>query len=367
MTEQPRQFDTNRWLLPAACFIVVLTLLVFRWKYAGRDNTLPVDSLQVSTSLTNEKQCIECHVQAEQFHATGHANALIRSTAPESRTLLRGLHDNARIVDEGTAVELQAAVPVSVNSSSTSSSEIPLDWCFGSGRHARTWVSTLGDSQGATDLLEFRWTWYRESDGFGITPGQPDQHFATHLGPFGVLYDHPKARRCFACHATYLPISDGQLQLDDMVPGVNCQRCHGPRAEHVASGGEVRDDFWQAATPLEAVDRCAQCHRRPEEVETEAIHSDDPELARFQPIGLVESKCFTESQKMTCTTCHDPHLPLDQQDSLGIWQCIQCHDSSNKDHTLCGAGEVDQCLQCHMPKVRSDAPLLFTDHWIRVR
>ena len=116
------------------------------------------------------------------------------------------------------------------------------------------------------------------------------------------------------------------------------------------------------ASPLAPVDA-----GRPEEVDADELRADDPDLARFQPVGLIRSKCFTVSQKMTCTTCHDPHRPLEAQDSLGDWQCIQCHDPAESSDTLCKAGQPENCLQCHMPKVQSTDPLRFTDHWIRVR
>ncbi len=373
LTEQVRQWlpSSGRWFL-TICIVFLMTLTLLQWTSVSffvspSVDTLPIDLLQVVDGRADEKNCIDCHVQAEQFHATGHANALRRSTSTESLELLANFEQCDPAGTEGTVVNLQAALPRAENSSGDSASQISLDWCFGSGRHARTWVATLSDSQGATDLLEFRWTWFRDIDGFDITPGQPGKHFATHLGPFGVLYDQSKARRCFACHSSYLAIDDGRLRLEDIETGVNCQRCHGLRGEHVASEGAVHDDFWKTASPVEAVNRCAQCHRRPEETGAAEIRPDDPDLARFQPVGLVRSKCFTASRTMTCTTCHDPHLPLDVQDSLGDWQCLQCHDSSNTNDTLCGASETENCLQCHMPKVGSDAPVRFSDHWIRVR
>lgn len=346
---------------------LVVAVIMVRWRTATLPTELPVDLLQVSGELADEGSCIECHVEANDFHRTGHANTLSRAEADESLAFLQTLATSAAARDEGTAVELRDGQISATYSSAAGSGELPLDWCFGSGRHARTWVATLGDSQGATDLLEFRWTWYRHIDGFDITPGQPDQHFGTHLGPCGVFYDHPKARRCFACHSSHLPIDDGRLRFEGHVPGVTCQRCHGPRSEHVATDGEVQDDFWQTASAEEAVNRCAQCHRRADEVEVDEIRADNAGLARFQPIGLIQSKCFTVSGTLTCTTCHDPHRPLEAQDSRGIWQCVQCHDHSQPEHTVCAAGEMDNCLKCHMPKVEANDPLLFTDHWIRVR
>lgn len=350
-----------------SCVALAVTLSVMRWFTAGSAGGEPVDRVHVADGLIDETSCVACHVQAEEFSRTGHANTLVPAAAEISVATLKQLAQSAAAQTEGTGIDLRGDVPRVQFESSAGAGELTLDWCFGSGRHARTWVATMADSQGATDLLEFRWSWYASLQGFDVTPGQPDRHFGTYLGPCGVFYDHPKARRCFACHTTYLPIDDGRLGLSEVWPGVTCQRCHGPRRAHVESDGQVQNDFWKTATPDEAVNRCAQCHRRADEVEVDEIRPDNAGLARFQPIGLVQSKCFTESGTLTCTTCHDPHRPLDVQDSLGIWQCVQCHGPGDPTHTLCAAGHRDDCLTCHMPKVQAEDPLLFTDHWIRVR
>ena len=182
----------------------------------------------------------------------------------------------------------------------------------------------------------------------------------------GLLFDGPRAWRCFACHSTRLPVYDGQINESHIAPGVTCQRCHGPRRQHVESEGVWRDLAWIAGNRDDAVRRCAQCHRPPEEQKPEEIQEDNVDIVRFQPVGLSQSACFKASQ-MTCTTCHNPHKPLDKQDSKGIWQCIQCHSPERIDHVVCGAGMNNNCLQCHMPSIRHDAPVSFTDHWIRVR
>ncbi len=355
-------------VLKVACgAALVLSVAASGWRRAVPPVGEAVDQLSVSSGLADEAVCARCHDEAVEFALTGHANTLVRADAESSLRLLAGLNASAEAQAEGTGIRISDGHPVVTFDSAAGPGQLPLDWCFGSGHHARTWVTTLADSHGATDLLEFRWSWYASIDGFDITPGQPDEHFGTYLGPCGVFYDQPKSRRCFACHSTYLPIDDGRLRFEDHLPGVTCQRCHGPRADHVASDGAIGDDFWRTATAEEAVNRCAQCHRRADEVEIDEIRADNPFLARFQPIGLVQSACFKSSDKLTCTTCHDPHRPLEVQDSLGKWQCVQCHDPAQPKHTLCADGHQDNCLTCHMPRVQGDDPLPFTDHWIRVR
>ena len=132
-------------------FALVISLTLFRWSSVSFYATPQVDSLQNASGRADEARCIDCHVQAERFHETGHANALIRATSQDSLTMLAQFGNCDKARSEGTFVEIAGGVPHAGNSTDAVSSQVSLDWCFGSGRHARTWITTLGDSQGATD------------------------------------------------------------------------------------------------------------------------------------------------------------------------------------------------------------------------
>ncbi len=325
----------------------------------------PIHAVSSHQGWADESSCIDCHQQAESFSKTGHAQTLICATHPSSRELLAQMAADPRVLDEQTVIEVSPEAVLVRTSQAGTTTRVELDWCFGSGHHARTWTSILPDSSGATDQLEFRWSCYRD-DVVDVTPGQPREPGPGHFGKLGVLFDGPKAFRCFACHSSYLPERSGAIDQDQLIPGIGCQRCHGPRQSHVLSQGEVSDPLWQPADRLDAVNRCAQCHRRADELTPEEITTANTAIVRFQPVGLVQSACFQHSE-MSCTTCHDPHTPAAEQDMQGIWQCIQCHSPENSEHVLCADGQSDDCLSCHMPAVQMDAPLRFTDHWIRIR
>lgn len=344
---------------------VVAAVLFCWWRAQGPSTDAPHDPVHRNDGWVDESRCSECHTEPELFAETGHARTLTPARSDASLALLKSLAGIEHA--EGIRIAADAGGVCAIHESDGRTQELHLDWCFGSGEHARTWVGTLTDSWGATDLVEFRWTWYDSIDGFAVTPGQPEQGVGGYFDALGVLHDHPKTRRCFACHASYLPVDDGRLDESELKPGVTCQRCHGPRKRHVETAGAIKDSFWREASQMESVNRCAECHRRADEQRPGDIRPDNADIVRFQPVGLVQSACFQASPEMTCMTCHDPHRPLEAQDSLGIWQCVQCHDSAHEGQTMCGAGHLDDCLRCHMPKVPLSAPLQFTDHWIRIR
>lgn len=364
VTDDPSRKKVQRGLLLIAVAIVMS--IVVGWRAAGSSAPIPVDVVLTDTHLANESSCVECHEQAETFWDTGHAQTLRKATAKGSLELLKKLLESDGPLTENTssAVKQDCVVVRNVDGANESSAE--LSWCVGSGRHAKTWVATLNDSRGTTDLLEFRWSWFHSIDDFAVTPGQPETLQPGYFGGLGLLFDQPKAWKCFSCHATHVPVADGKILEAGIHPGVTCQRCHGPLKDHVELGSDVTDKWWSSGDRMGSVHRCAQCHRRAEEHEASEITMDNKDIARFQPVGLIQSKCFTESQ-MTCVTCHDPHKTMETQDSLGDWQCIQCHESSSDAEAACHAGHTKNCLPCHMPRLKMDAPLSFTDHWIRVR
>ncbi len=357
----------SRHLMPV-CFLVILcSFVAYRLSRPSVTSQLPTDRIHsLNQGWVDEKRCAECHEEAETFWETGHAQTLRPVNDSHSLELLKQMNTFLAAQGASTSIHFDDDTVVAVHERDGKTSQIQLDWCFGSGEHARTWVGTLTDSNGATDLVEFHWTWYHDVDSFDITPGQPEETGSGYFAGLGLLSDAPKARKCFACHSSYLPVKTGKIHTEALHPGVTCQRCHGPRQAHVDSEGEITDSFWKNASQLESIHRCAECHRRAEEQVPEDVNKQNHDIARFQPVGLVQSPCFQGSQ-MTCLTCHNPHLTLKAQDSLGIWQCTQCHDGTESKHSLCAAGHVERCLECHMPKVKMKSPLEFTDHWIRIR
>ena len=357
----------SRWNAALSILVplVWLLILLVRSHSEGQPPVVP-DAVQSELGWADEQSCVTCHAQGDEFFSTGHANTLQLSSSAGVSDILDDLRTDLEAQKEGIAVQRNAGEVEAVQNKAGSIRSAKLDWCVGSGHHARTWIGTMPGSTGSTDLMEFRWTHFTEAGQFDVTPGQPKAEQSGFFGGLGVLFDGPRAQRCFGCHASFLPIDHGHLDETRIKPGVTCQRCHGPRQEHVASQGQVTLPEWQAVSRDDSVRRCGQCHRNVDEVDPETIVTSNRNTIRFQPVGLAQSECFQKSE-MRCTTCHDPHRTMASQDSKGIWQCLQCHSSDAKEFVLCSAGRDDDCLACHMPKVQLDSPLLLTDHWIRIR
>jgi predicted CXXCH cytochrome family protein len=78
---------------------------------------------------------------------------------------------------------------------------------------------------------------------------------------------------------------------------------------------------------------------------------------------LRKSACFQRSDRLTCTTCHDPHRALRGAEAVAHYRtvCRSCHQRSHH--------SSQDCASCHMPKRRTEDVIhaVMTDHWIQRR
>ncbi|HZD32927.1 MAG TPA: multiheme c-type cytochrome [Candidatus Angelobacter sp.] len=249
-----------------------------------------------------------------------------------------------------------------------------LGWAFGAGSLGQTFVY-----QQDGNFYESHLSYYSAIDGLDITIGHdrgipPDlQHAA------GRHIYAPETRRCFGCHTT-ASVTGNQLDLANLDQGVTCEACHGPGGDHVAAEkAGMPEAPGLAFNPgkldrVDLVDFCGACHRSTADV----IDGNFVEIGvmnvRFQPYRLQRSRCWEKGDaRLTCTSCHDPHQPLQHDASDYDAACLRCHRTNpgaqnTADHpgTACKVG-TKNCTSCHMPKYAiAGSHSSFTDHWIRV-
>jgi predicted CXXCH cytochrome family protein len=210
---------------------------------------------------------------------------------------------------------------------------------------------------------------------------------------------------CAVCHTSQLRNSKGggfDVQgVDFREPGINCEMCHGPSAQHVAEM-TVNEHFPKAAldppvnfrdiSGRDFVRICAQCHmqsaiRKPGSA-GELNYSRSGEFfltnpsipfGEFSRLGfykdgrfrqttfmveaLQRTQCFRKGQ-VSCGTCHDPHgrdasssltsLKFRDQPDL---MCTGCHLQFQNRARLSAhsrhrdTSEGSRCVSCHMPRI----------------
>jgi hypothetical protein len=198
------------------------------------------------------------------------------------------------------------------------------------------------------------------------------------------------------CHASYIerPANEEpklnaaeQLDKNSLVYSVDCERCHGPGAQHVDfqinNPGVKTAKFIASFSSLPRVRRieiCGVCHsgNRAQMLRPTFAFKPGDTLATFQLPGytgaiensnldvhgnqvqlLENSKCFINS-KMDCATCHNTHQNQRGNTALFTQKCLNCNSAAN--HNYCKMANtlntqviISNCIQCHMPALTSTA------------
>ena len=328
---------------------------------------------QPSGQYVGAKVCGSCHSeQYEKQSRSAHARALHRAPDhPLAASFVSG-SEKSRAPDfqfqlSRTAGELRVRA-----SRAGQFVELPLDWAFGAGDHAVTFVSQVDENI----YVEHYLSYFAKAGSLDVTPGHEEGSAATLTEAIGVPFEtfdpNQDILRCFGCHTTG-PLSLGPLY--DIQPaelGVRCEVCHGPGSRHVEAIGEGRIE--QARERInnpgrlsgsEQIEFCGSCHRKPP-AKGQTFTWDNPWFTRHQPMYLSQSACFKESDgKLSCTTCHDPHSNVRRNAALfyaGL--CVECHQSGS--HPEVKAAGLDDCAGCHMPAVSPRPYIQFANHWIGI-
>jgi len=162
--------------------------------------------------------------------------------------------------------------------------------------------------------------------------------------------------------------------------GIDCQRCHGPAANHVQY--QLDNPTVKTAkyiTPYKSLSRalkvnmCAVCHGGSDlKAEKSTFFykpgdnlasfydpdfglNNNPDVHGNQAKLLAMSKCYMNSPSLTCTTCHDVHSKEKNDEALMSQKCITCHkvETHPKMAAQLGSALTTKCIQCHMPAIPS--------------
>ncbi len=311
--------------------------------------------------------CGSCHtMQLAQQSASEHARSLAPVASHRLAKSFRGVLPR----QPNFALRFSEDFTVRV-SDSKNTFTVPLQWAFGAGDQAVTFVSRLDEDR----YIEHHFSYYSAIRSLDATPGHRDLPAKKLVEAAGVIYKtfdpDPKIMRCFQCHSTG-PLSLGpKLEIQPAENGVRCEVCHGPGSLHVAAvrRGEVEAarkliDNPRRLSAAEINSFCGDCHRQPAPPGA-ATNWNDPWNVRHQPLYLAQSVCFLKSQgRLSCLTCHDPHKPLVKNDKAHYnGGCAGCHRVEVHPKLKVA---ITNCIGCHMPQVAPQAHLRFTNHWIGV-
>ena len=362
--------------------------------------TSPFTNTNIGVKYVGATACQSCHEDAHaSFMQTAHSKALmevdLQSEPPEgefsdpkSKKTYRIAHRDGKMIhqeylntDDGGELLLV---------------EFPIRYTIGSGRFSRSYLVEIDNF-----LYESPATWYTARPGWALSPGYEN---------FNSGFQRPVEAKCVACHAGRIEAVDNSPQrVNFHALVIDCERCHGPGSQHVAkwskqpqpgSSDEKKQEIdYTIVNPAHlerrlCEDICAQCHLH----SAATIENPGRRLQDFRPgqwltdfvtyyghktpskemnvVGHTEqmrlSKCYQNSETLTCTTCHNPHSKPTATEAASLYRstCLSCHveESCTEPRERRFADDLaDNCVTCHMPSTNTEIPhFAFTHHRIGI-
>jgi hypothetical protein len=243
------------------------------------------------------------------------------------------------------------------------------DIVIGSARKGQTYLYWQGD-----ELFQLPVSYYTPLKSWCNSPG--------YVLNF-IYFGRPISARCLECHSTYakatqLEDSSAAFDKETIIYGIDCERCHGPAAQHVEYHTMHPKDTIakfiinvKYLTRAQRLDACALCHSgirkeiKPAFSFTVGDKLDEYSLPNYNidsslwldvhgnQYGLLTaSKCFKMSN-MDCSSCHDVHKEEINEPKVFSSRCMQCHNRESHNFctltTLPASTLTNNCIDCHMP------------------
>jgi hypothetical protein len=330
--------------------------------------------------------CANCHKDIYNTHIK---TAHYRTSQPASATTIKGSFEpgkNSFSYDMASMIEMEKRDGKFYQVAYTNGIEKeahPFDIVIGSGTKGQTSLYWNNNQ-----LFQLPISYFTAAGQWSNSPGYRQR----------ASFDRPISARCMECHSTYIhSVSADGIQPEEydrasLLYGIDCERCHGPGAEHAAfqlqHPDEPKGKYIINPVSLsrqQQLDACALCHNgRSKNIKPsfEFVAGDSlpaffvQDTARPNPdnvdvhgnqYGLLRaSKCFRMSETMTCNTCHNPHQ--NERDKVEVFsqRCLGCHNTSEHGNgKICkmtaslGNAITANCIDCHMPAKPSKAIVVF--------
>lgn len=388
-------------------FLLVIAGLSFAAATSSVLSFSATEPPQDRASYLGDSSCLECHEkECRSYQSTPHH---LTSQLPTPHSVLgdfRKGENLLKIIDPLQSSEpgLQFGMESRADGFYiTASSGWPsavfrrqerIDLVTGSGVRGQTYLYWNGNQ-----LFELPVSYWTDGHRWINSPGYIDGS-ADFLRPINPA--------CLECHATFIRALSNDPHTNrydraSLVPGISCESCHGPGADHVRlekahhtrAGDPTGILNPRAFSRDRQVDLCAECHNgiqrepllpafsyRPGQPLNEYYkplpvpEAEHPDVHGNQ-VGLLErSKCYRSSSQMSCSTCHNVHSSGQAAEAYSS-KCLECHTwqscgmSAKIGHTI-----VNDCINCHMPIEQTNVIASETagqvvharmrNHWIKV-
>src|SRR4029077_8780619 len=188
----------------------------------------PTKGQPARAEYTGPDACTECHeLKAETAQDTAMLHAATRASDSKS------LRDRLNLPFQAGPYNYQLLTTpersILTVTNATSSMSVDLLWALGSGHMGQTFIYQQNGR-----FYESHVSFYSATQALDITPGQQRTVPATLDNAAGRAIPPNETRLCFGCHTT-ASTTKNQFDPSASYPGVTCEACHGPGAQHIAA------------------------------------------------------------------------------------------------------------------------------------
>ena len=370
------------WGLGLLVSMVIIFLVV---KNNNQENKyVPIQVIATNSSGQNYvgyAACTECHKNIVESHLE---TAHFKTSALSNKTNIKGSFNEAsntyklnddvifKMVSNENG-QFQEAYDKRRNAKVYA---LKFDINVGSATKGQSYLTWLNGG-----LYQQQVSYYSPSNSWINSPMYPKERF---------VMPRPIIPQCIGCHATYAKTvsnhpEDNRYIKDQIVLGIDCERCHGPAEEHILLARKNKLILKNKAiisfndlNRHQRLDACALCHSGLTEKtrngalnytigdklvhdENEVTSNEDLDVHGNQYGLIIQSMCFKKSKTLDCITCHDVHKNERGQSDKFNKICMSCHQKEHVQHenNLNDFSKLD-CINCHMP-VKSSRTLLINN------
>ncbi|GAA0551265.1 multiheme c-type cytochrome [Chitinophaga japonensis] len=374
----------NKRLYFVSC-LIALCMLTLSYCIGKRP---PAQDLR-GPAFAGSAACINCHrqlydayVQTAHYHTSGPATpATVKGSFSSPDNVFRYRNGVQVVMEARDSGLFQAAYQDGVLQEAHR-----FDITVGSGRKAQTYLYWQDGR-----YFQLPLSYFVPAHSWANSPGFP---------PTQPKFDRVIPSTCFGCHSSMVAVSGTKMagtrlsetfDRNRLVYGIDCERCHGPAAEHVAfHTAHPQESQARHMTRIGALnnrqqlDLCAVCHSglktpkksifgfRPGHAYTDYFYPDiagpgkpgELDVHGTQYQLFTASQCFQHSADMNCSSCHSPHTAESNKPALFSQRCMSCHNTAS--HRFCKLDTLPSsvlsanCIDCHMPALPSGNITLLT-------
>jgi len=321
--------------------------------------------------FVGSESCISCHQDIYQSHIqTAHFNTSAVANSKILKGSFEGSGNDIELIN-GVVRLTQKGEDFFQTIASKTTGEVleksHMDIVVGSGVKGQSYLTFKGDS-----LFQLQASYFTLIDDFINSPGYPN-----------YIYSRTITDNCVKCHVTFAKNKNPKgntntYDRNSFMLGIDCERCHGPLKKHIDFRTGKLDEQEDPVIRIDTLsrklkmDNCVQCHSGLRAIQIKenpfsfVVGDQLDEYAKNYNFGrpqaeldvhgnqyglLKSSKCFINSEELTCTTCHDPHEKQRGDSSHFNSKCIECHSAPKELHNSPDfyTSDLNNCISCHMP------------------